>query len=218
MGQAIRRVLLLAIAGVVVHAPGARAQDAGSEDQPRAVYTAHLSALNTTVTGRAATAEVRLTIRGDSLTISVDASGLPPDITHWQHLHGFPDGRRSSCPTRAADANGDGIIDLIETEPMAGTTMVPLHGDPVSLDVARDTYPRASATGTVHYQQTVSLHALQEASGRAFAGQTLDLDRRVVFIHGVSTATPLPPSVASLGSIPARVTLPIACGLITRLK
>ena len=38
----------------------------------------------------------------------------------------------------------------------------------------------------------------------------------VVFIHGIPAASKLPASVASLGPIPAHVTLPIACGRITR--
>jgi hypothetical protein len=156
------------------------------------------------------------TITGDSLRIVVDASGLPRDIGHWQHLHGFTDARQASCPTRAADANGDGIIDLIETEPMAGTTMVPLNDDPVAMDIPHDSYPKASATGTLHYRKTVPLSALQTAFGTAFEGQKLDLDRRVVFIHGIPAASTLEVSVASLGPIPAHVTLPIACGRITR--
>lgn len=44
----------------------------------------------------------------------------------------------------------------------------------------------------------------------------LDLDHRVVFIHGVLPITQLPASVASLGPIPAHTTLPIACGRIER--
>ena len=37
-------------------------------------------------------------------------------------------------------------------------------------------------------------------------------------MHGVPSATTLPASVDSLGTIPAQVTLPIACGRITRQK
>ena len=211
-------LVLLATAGIPDRPASTRAQEAVTNDHSNAVYVAHLSALNTTVTGRAATGEVRFVINGDSLTITVDARGLPKNITHWQHFHGFTDGRQSRCPTQAADTNGDGIIDLIETEPMAGTTMVPFHSDPVSIDVPRDSYPKATATGILQYRKTVSLSALQGAFGKAFNGQKLDLDRRVVFIHGIPTATMLPASVASLGNIPAQVTLPIACGKITRLK
>jgi hypothetical protein len=64
----------------------------------------------------------------------------------------------------------------------------------------------------------VSLSALQAAFGKAFDGQKLDLDRRVVFLHGVPATSRLKASVASLGPIPAQVTLPIACGEITRAK
>jgi hypothetical protein len=59
---------------------------------------------------------------------------------------------------------------------------------------------------------------LQEAFGKAFEGQKLDLDKRVVFLHGVPSDTKLPASVASLGPIPAQVTLPIACGKIARAR
>ena len=83
-------------------------------------------------------------------------------------------------------------------------------------DVANGTYPKASADGTYQYQATISLKALQAAFAKAFGDQQLDLDRRVVFIHGVPSTTKLPASVASLGPIPAQLTLPIACGKIER--
>jgi hypothetical protein len=181
-------------------------------------YVAHLSALNSKAAGGSATGTATFTVKGDSLTIAVVARGLPKDMIHWQHFHGFTDGRAAACPTRAADVNHDGIIDVVETGPAAGTTMVPFSDDPVSLDVAQGVYPSASATGTLHYTRTVSLSALQAAFSKAFPGQTLDLDRRVVFLHGVPATSHLPASVASLGPIPAAVTLPIACGRISRAR
>ncbi|HMN56213.1 MAG TPA: hypothetical protein PKE15_03120, partial [Ottowia sp.] len=68
-----------------------------------------------------------------------------------------------------------------------------------------------------HYHETVSLPALEQAFAKAFPGQQLDLNKRVVFIHGVPAGTALPASVQSLGPIPAQVTLPIACGQIERV-
>lgn len=181
-----------------------------------AVYVAHLTPLNSKVTGRDASGEARFTIKGDQLTIQVDAKGLPPGIEHLQHFHGFTDNRDATCPTAAADANHDGVIDLIETEPTSGTTMVPFHDDPVSMEIVRDTYPKASAKGDFHYKKTVSLSALKAAFAKTFGGSDLNLDKRVVFIHGVFPSTKLPPSVASLPKIPAHITLPIACGKIER--
>jgi hypothetical protein len=187
-------------------------------DESKAVYVAHLHAMNSTVTGLPTSGEARFSAVGDELTISVSAHGVPPNLVHWQHFHGFSNNRAASCPGAAADVNGDGIIDLIETEPAAGTTMVPFDDDPVAMDVAHGTYPKASDAATYTYRQTVSLKGLTAAFAKAFNDPTLDLDRRVVFIHGVVAGSQLPSSVASLGSIPADVTLPIACGRIERLK
>lgn len=206
---------LLAGAGLAALPSAATAQRAGTDSQANASYVAVLSPLNTNVTGSSATGEVRFTIRGDSLRITVKARGLPKDIEHWQHFHGFADGRQAACPSLAADVNHDGLIDVVETGATAGTTMVPFTGDPVSMDVAHGVYPRASATGSLEYSETVSLSALQAAFAKAFPGQQLDLARRVVFIHGIPAATSLKASVASLGPIPAQVTLPIACGSIS---
>ena len=194
----------------------AAAQGSTPERESKTVYVAHLHPMNAKITGMQATGEARFTVNGDSLTISVNVKGSAPGITHWQHFHGFKDNRDAACATQQADANRDGIIDLIETEPASGTTMVPFIDDPVSMNVAEGTYPKASADGTYEYRRTVSLKALSAAFSKAFDGSKLDLDRRVVLIHG--TPKTLPGSVASLGPIPAQVTLPIACGTIERVS
>jgi hypothetical protein len=191
---------------------------ATTDDSQPTVYVAKLQPVNTKVTGLETTGEARFSIDGDTLTITVSAQKLPPDIVHWQHFHGFKDGRAAACPTEAADVNYDVIIDLIETEPAAGTTMVPFDEDPVALDIGGGTYPKADADGTFQYQKTVSLKDLDAAFAKAFGDKKLDLDRRVVFVHGVLESTELPASVASLGTIPAQVTLPIACGEIKRVQ
>lgn len=194
------------------------AQQTPAAGQSPAVYVAQLHPLNAKVTSGRASGEARFTIKGDSLTIAVRVQGVAPDMVHLQHFHGFEDGRQATCATAGADKNGDGIIDLIETEPMSGTTMVPFTADPVSMEIVTDTYPKALAGGTYEYEKTVSLSALQDAFGKKFGGQQIQLGRRVVYIHGVPSGTTLPASVASLGTIPAQVTLPIACGEIKRLK
>jgi hypothetical protein len=177
-------------------------------------YVATLHPMNSNVTGSEAGGEARLVVTDDTLTIDIDVKGVPPDVIHWQHFHGFKDNRVAVCPTEAADTDHDGIIDVVETAPMSGTTMVPFDTDPAAMDIAHGTYPKASADGAYHYHASVSLSALQAAFAKAFGDRQLDLDRRVIFIHGVPAATKLPASVASLGPIPAQVTLPIACGQI----
>jgi hypothetical protein len=199
---------LPALASCVVFISAAQAEDA--------VYVAKLNPLNSSVTSNDAKGTATFTVKGNELTIAVDAQGTPGGVMHLQHFHGFADGKAASCPGSDADKNNDGVIDLIETEPMAGTTMVPFHDDPVSMEIPRDTYPTASQTGAYHYEKTVSLPDLQAAFSKAFGGQTLDLDKRVVFLHGVVTDAKLPKTAASLGDIPATITLPIACGEIKR--
>jgi hypothetical protein len=185
---------------------------------PRTLYTASLTPLNSAVTGQLAGGEVQLAVRGDQLVISVDASGMPAGMEHWQHVHGFTDGSAAACPTMAADVNGDSLVDLMETEAVSGTTMIPLNADPASMDIPQATYPVASGGGILAYADTVSLAALQQAFDKAYPGQQLSLDHRVVFLHGVADTTRLPASVASLGSIPAQVTLPVACGVLSLVR
>lgn len=181
------------------------------------VYVAELHAINTKATKSSAAGNVRFTVHGDSLTIHVQMHDVPAGIEHWQHFHGFPDGRQSMCPTAKADTSHDGLVDILETEPAAGTTMVPFNADPVAMDIPTHTYPNANTTGVYDYTKTVSLASLERAFGQKYTGGKLDLSRRVAMVHGVPESTTLPKTVASLGTIPSRVTLPIACGAIRRL-
>jgi len=49
-------------------------------------------------------------------------------------------------------------------------------------------------------------------------GQPLNLAGRHVVLHGVDASTPLPSTVASLPGLPAYLTLPVACGEISRVN
>jgi hypothetical protein len=101
------------------HMAAVDALAAEPESHSEMAYVSHLQPMNSKVTGLQASGEARFSISGDKLTISIKADGVPPNLVHWQHFHGFVDNRAATCPTPTADANGDGIIDLIETEPAA---------------------------------------------------------------------------------------------------
>ena len=62
---------------------------------------AKLHPMNAKVTGVETTGEARFSINGDTLTITVSAEKLPPDMMHLQHFHGFKDNRDATCPTEA---------------------------------------------------------------------------------------------------------------------
>lgn len=203
-------VALAALAGL--------AGTAGAQDD--ATYRAELKPMNAEAAGSEARGTATFGISDGQLAIRVEAEGTPPGMMHLQHFHGFPeDGRDAACPAGDADANGDGIVDLIETEPVAGRTMVPFHEDPVSMEIVADSYPTAGEDGAYSYMVGVSHTELREAFGETFAqAGDLDLTDRVVFIHGVPEDAELPDSVQSLGDVPAHVTLPIACGEIERVE
>lgn len=208
---------LAALAGAFALSTASAGADAGHA-RVRAVYIAHLAPMNAAAVRSRTTGEARFEVRGRDLIIDIKVKNAPPNITHWQHFHGFKDGRATTCPGPSADKNGDGIVDLIETEPASGTTMVPFDDAPAEMDIAHGTYPRASADGSYTYHEVVPLRALRAAFAKSFGTRRIDLDKRVVYIHGVSDDTKLPATVASLGPIPASVTLPIACGRIERIR
>lgn len=204
-----RNAILASTAALALTATPAVAQDATG------TYRADLQTMNFDTTGRTTTGSASVEVSGDTVTFRVEAMGAPPDMMHLQHIHGFAEGSETSgCPSMDADTNGDGVIDVIETEPVAGLTMVPFHDDPLSMQIVAESYPVADAAGSYIYERSVPLADLRTAFAEAFPGQELDFDRRVVFIHSVPADTDLPDSVQSLGDVPAHVTLPIACGEI----
>lgn len=199
--------LAIAIGALALAAPAA-------SSAADAQFTASLHPLNAEVAHAHTRGEAKLAEHDGMLTIDIQVHGAPANMEHWQHFHGFIDDQPAHCPTMANDANHDGYIDLIETEKVSGTTMVPFIAQPASMDVAHGHYPTADAKGDYHYTATVALKDLDAAFAKAFPDQRLDLARRVIYIHGVPADTKLPATVASLGPIPAQVTLPIACGQI----
>lgn len=186
---------------------------AGEGQAADRVFTAKLTPLNAANIGTSAAGDARLVVADGKLKVTIDLTGLPPGM-HLQHFHGFPDGKNATCPTGASDTNGDGYIDLIETEPVAGTTMVPFHAHPATLEIPSDSYPVADANGSAHYENTEAVADLENALKEKFKSPVLALEKRVIFVHGVKSDTALPDSVKSLPGVPAQVTIPIACGKI----
>jgi hypothetical protein len=180
-------------------------------------YKAHLTPLNAGKIGTSAEGDATFKVVGNNLEIHIKMKGVPANIEHWEHFHGFPDGRNATCATPEQDKNADGYVDLGETEPVSGTTMVPFNDKPEQMNIPTHTYPHADASGTYEYTKIVPLKALQEKFGEVYKGGTIDLDKRVIYVHGIPEGHALPSSVASLGPIPSHVTLPIACGKIEKM-
>lgn len=149
------------------------------------------------------------------LTAVVDVAGAEPadaafpEGLHPQHIHAA-----DRCPTMADDANGDGVVDVIEGLPKYGPIMVPLDDNLADTSSQVTGFPLAAGVrGTYHYTASASVAAVEAA-----LGHPLDLPTRHVVIHGVDLATPLPASAQSLPGLPAQITLPIACGELREVR
>lgn len=193
-------------------------QESQTQEPITQIYEAQIQSLNSNVTNLQTSGKARFVIDGNKMHITIDIKNAPPAIEHWQHFHGFTDEGIATCASESEDVNGDGIIDVVETETVSGTTMVPFNKLPAEMDIPTDTYPVADDNGSYHYEIEVSLDDLESAFANAFGGSELNLDSRVIYIHGVPSDTNLPKTVASLGDIPAHVTLPIACGKIEKVE
>lgn len=179
-------------------------------------YTAELTALNSEVTDSETSGEAEFKVSNGTMHVTIDVKDAPADMQHWQHFHGFPDGSEANCATENSDENDDDIIDVVETEESSGTTMVPFNENPADMDLGDDTYPEADEDGNYHYEADIPMDKLTEAFADAFDGGEINLDKRVLYIHGVPDDANLPESVESIEDIPSEVTIPIACGKIEK--
>lgn len=174
-------------------------------------YTAEIHEMNPQLTQGTVSGQAVLTVDGNELNITLLAKGLPAGM-RLAHIHGFTTVKAATCPAPSADVNADGIVDLIETEPAAGVTLIPFNADLAAAVILSDTYPVAADDGTLVYHATVDLTGLEAIAAKDYDISDLDLGNKVIFIHGVADGQTLPDTVASLPGVPATVTVPIACG------
>lgn len=189
-----------------------------ASDSPDAIYVADLKPLNAEVTGSETIGKAEFTVKGDNIHVVIEVLNAPANTEHWQHFHGFADGSHADCVSMEQDANGDGILDVTETESVSGTTMVPFNKIPAAMNLPDSTYPVADENGHYRYEANIPLDQLETAFAEAFDGKEIALDSRVLYIHGVPADQELPESVASIADIPAQTTIPIACGKIVKVQ
>jgi hypothetical protein len=161
-------------------------------------FTANLMPLNNSgVTGTAT-----VTVDENVLTVEVIASGLEPNKVHPQHIHGFMDkNKNSTCPTPAADTNGDGLIDLVEGLPSYGGVLLELY-------VPIDAFPEADADGNLYFKRTFNLGEVEfQEEGEVIAYKDLKpLQNRTIVLHGLTVNGTYVP------------TMPVACGQLSAMN
>ncbi|TDD67903.1 hypothetical protein E1293_37535 [Actinomadura darangshiensis] len=152
--MALRTSLLAvpAVAGLTVFAVPGTARADGD-------YRINLKDTMGNDSGSSGTAHV--SIHGDEMTVRIKGSGFTPKSPHAQHFHGsFSDNKNFTCPTSAADKDGDGQVTTEEGLPAYGDIMISLtaKGDtsPKS-GLAVDRMPKADAEGNLSYKRTIKL-------------------------------------------------------------
>lgn len=128
-------------------------------------------------------------IENDVLKATILAAGVTPNQPHPQHIHGFEDGRNSTCPPASADEDNDGFVSLAEGLPYYGGVLLPLNFEDES-------YPVANAAGFYSYQRTFDVSSWSST----------DWENLSVVVHGRNVN----------GTYNA--SLPIACGQVNNLN
>lgn len=211
-----RRSLLPLVAGVLVMAA---CDDDDDPVAPPVTETADATLTATPLNPTTASGTATFSLTGDALTVTVDAAGADTSTTIRQHVH-----VNGACPTQAADTNADGFIDGVEAGAVVGLVLVPLDGDISTQSAGATGFPVSDATGAYEWADTVSFSTLISDLTAAdpdpndqlakLTGTDIELDTRVVQLHGVADTLALPGTVAALPGLTPQQSLPIACGAI----
>ncbi|MGI8573992.1 MAG: hypothetical protein ACR2MA_01335 [Egibacteraceae bacterium] len=209
--SALRRAVLLTVAALLAlatFAMPAGAQEADEQDvYPPAgarVFIGVIGPVPHTAIESAVSGSYVVTLEGTTLQISLSAFGATPNLPHAMHIH-----TGSACPAAGADADGDGLISVVEGIPSYGAIRVPLTvtgpTGPESA-LALDRMPVANAAGAIFYRRTIEIPAEFAANFGA----------PHVVVHGFDGLNATPgyqtPPVSPLGPVPQEATLPVGCG------
>ena len=157
----------------------------------------------------------------DELVGDVRITNAGPGLIHAQNVR---IGNR--CPNLDDDLNHDGIIDAREGEAVYGAIFFPLDGDLNSQSSHDGEFPMGDTYGNYIYSKTANFssfmkdlrsHDNAEGYTKLKAQEPLNIEGRVVVIHGVDEAASLPLTVRSDGRITASQALPIVCGVIKKI-
>jgi hypothetical protein len=161
--------------------------------------------------------------KGKDLYAYVRLFGGSPKAWHQQFIH---EGGR--CPNMADDLNRDNYIDIQEGNKVWGKVLIPLDSNLNSQKEGRNVFPMADETGTYFYERVANFNELfqdlrsedkdpNDSLTKLLPTEDLSIEGKVVVIYGTADTVPYPATVASADNRPVHQTLPIACGVFTRV-
>lgn len=161
----------------------------------------------TTLNDSGVTGSANVTLDGDMLTVHINATGLLPNQVHVQHIHGTFDGdgnpSQAVTPTLAAvDANGDGIIELLEGAMTYGAILVPLT--PFSM----------TPDGTLDFTHVYDLSDSSIYAAGFGRSDLFPLSFREIVLHGLNAPFALTDAGVDYMAGQYVPTLPVASGVL----
>lgn len=200
----MKKKVLLSLApaaAVCVAAMGMPSAAASGSD-----YQATLNALNHS----SGSGTLSLSLNGNVATITQKVSGVAATFMnapfpHVQHIHG---GAMGSCPTTAADKNGDGVISTTEGAPSYGPILTTLHKSGDTSPAAGTNIKTAPSGANYSYSRTITLSAASVSSIKAGTA--------VIVVHGLDPSTLSKKAQGEkselVPSLPLAATSPTLCG------
>jgi hypothetical protein len=201
----MRKAFALPTIAIAAAAFPLMAMSTASAHEGASSYQADLGTLNQSgVTGTG-----MVTLDGNTATVMIEATGLLAGAPHAQHFH---IGAQGTCPTDAANTDGDAFLSTTEGAPFYGAigTSLTLTGD-TSPDsgLAVDRFPTAEG-GSFAYNRTLEV---SDDVHKAFEAGTA-----VLVVHGFDengsgtydgdVKSDLDPA------LPQEATAPVACGAL----
>jgi hypothetical protein len=171
-------------------------------------YEATLAPLNHST----ASGTLMLTLDGNQATITETASGLPAMFggaayPHVQHIHINGQG---TCPTAAADTNGDGVVSTTEGAPAYGPIGTTLSVSGPTTPASGTVLNIAPSGATINYSRTITLDAATVAAIQAHTA--------VIVVHGLDPTTLSAKAQGEksdlVPSLPLAATSPNLCGAL----
>jgi hypothetical protein len=157
----------------------------------------------------------------DELVGDVRLTNAGAGVIHAQNVR-----TGTRCPTLDDDLNQDGIIDASEGEAIYGPLLFPLDGDLSSQSSHDGVFPVGDIYGNYIYSKVTKftsfikdLRSMDNNDGypKLPKEKPLDIEGRVVVVHGIDSAVELPSSVMSVGRLSRHQSLPIVCGVIMKV-
>ena len=143
----------------------------------------------------------------ETLTVTINATGLEAGQTHVAHIHGrfTPSGqpRNSVTPTMSEDEDGDGFVELAEAADQYGAIILPLTGFTVD------------AMGNANYTMTFDLTDSGVFNADFTAEDLLPLQLREIVLHGLTVPAVGDGTPGEVdGTAGYKAVLPVAAGEI----